>query len=145
MTQLTPHFALAEFDCRDGTPVPARGRAAYRYLCTWMLEPLRRKFGPCLIVSGYRTRDHNNRVGGAAMSVHLLDTPLPYALTKREVYAAAADVRFAQGTPHDWAKAAERQRAKSPHLARKGRGGIGEYERQGFVHLDTGERRNWTG
>ena len=35
------------------------------------LEPMRKKYGRVTIVSGYRTRSHNRRVGGASNSFHL--------------------------------------------------------------------------
>lgn len=143
--RLSPHFALAEFDCRDGSPVPAAHRAAILHLVEWWLEPLRHEFGRTTIVSGYRTARHNASVGGARASVHMLTTPLPSRPAGSATRAAAADVRCERGRPGDWAAWARRHRARSAHLAREGRGGIGTYLTSGFVHLDTAQLRDWAG
>jgi hypothetical protein len=146
VTFISSHFDSAEFDCRDGTPLPARGVRAYQHLAVWILEPMRSKFGPCTVQSGYRTPAYNAKVGGATASVHLLDTELPHDRSAGQGnLAAAADVTFPTGTPSQWAREAERIRERVPHLGRQGRGGIGTYPRLGFVHLDTGPRRNWRG
>ena len=124
--RLTPHFRLAEFACRDGTPVPASAQDAVRALCELYLEPLRRRFGVCTVVSGYRHRRYNDAVGGVGRSMHVYDEhPLE----------VAADVRFARGTPSDWAAAADRL----------GVAGLGRYE--SWIHVDTRRsgRARWTG
>jgi hypothetical protein len=71
--QLTKHFHRAEFDCRDGTPVPDAAILALRDACERYLEPLRAKHGVVHINSGYRTRSYNASVGGASNSVHIYD------------------------------------------------------------------------
>ena len=43
--------------------------------------------------------------------------------------SVAADMRFAKGSPAQWAAEAKRLRAKAG-----GKGGIGRYDRSGFVH-----------
>ena len=126
--RITAHFRLREFACRDGTPVPPSAHAALRRLCERYLEPMRERFGPGTVVSGYRPRAYNERIGGAARSRHVYDE-------HRD--EAAADVRFARGTPKEWADEAERLGAP----------GVGRYERSGFVHVDTrrGPPARWSG
>lgn len=72
MTQLTEHFNLSEFGCRDGTPVPPEFIDNATELAE-NLEVLRKKLGcPIHILSAYRTLTHNQNVGGASQSQHLL-------------------------------------------------------------------------
>ncbi len=71
-TMLSPHFAAGEMACRDGTPLPARYLENARRLCA-ELEYLRAELGrPIVILSGYRTPEHNARVKGAQHSRHLV-------------------------------------------------------------------------
>ena len=124
--RLTPHFHVGEFDCRDGTPVPPTAHAALRRLCEHYLEPMRARFGVCIVVSGYRHRAYNDRIGGAPRSVHVYDEH------PREV---AADVRFARGSGADWADVADELAAP----------GVGRYST--FVHVDNrrGGPARWSG
>lgn len=125
--QLTAHFNIREFDCKDGTPVPAIAVPALTALCRRFLEPMRAQFGPCHVVSGYRHEAYNRRIGGARYSQHI------YELTPASV---AADVVFRLGTPAEWARLADQL----------GAGGVGRYDRSGFVHVDNRpERARWTG
>jgi hypothetical protein len=139
--RVTAHFVLGEFDCRDGSQVRGRDEGAIAHLAAWWLEPLRATFGPVTVHSGFRSVPYNRKVGGARYSVHLLRTPLPRRPNGSSVKAAAADVTCAAGNPALWAEWARQHRGRFPHLAHRGRGGIGFYP--GFVHLDTGPARDW--
>ena len=91
-------------------------------LCKAYLEPMRTKFGTCYVLSGYRHELYNRRIGGARHSQHI------YEQTSSRV---AADMRFAKGTPAQWAAEAKRLRTKAG-----GKGGVGRYDRSGFCHID---------
>jgi uncharacterized protein YcbK (DUF882 family) len=113
---LSEHFTVREFQSHDGAGLPWRMRRQYRRLCADFLEPLRREYGPVVVISGFRSDDHNANVGGAPQSYHRS------ILGRRGV---AADVACRDGTPHDWRR----------FLERLGPGGLGVYE--GHVHVDT--------
>lgn len=115
--RVSPHFRLAEFHCKDGTPVPAGAIPALRRLARDVLEPLRAEFGVCTVVSGYRTAFWNRRVGGKPKSRHRYD------MFPAQV---ASDLQFATGTPRQWANTAER--------VLHGSGGLGLYST--FIHVD---------
>jgi hypothetical protein len=62
--------------------------------------------------------------------------------------SVAADLVFAKGAPAQWAKSA-RWRFNTKLRWRRGkswrRGGVGFYPNHGFVHVDSGPRRDWSG
>ena len=121
---LSPHFRLEEFRCKDGTAVPKASVPALKRLCEDVLEPLRERFGPCTVMSGYRPTAYNRSIGGARFSQHIYDL---------HPNTVAADLIFARGRPGEWADAAE------PLLQR---GGLGRYP--GFVHVDNrGTKARW--
>jgi len=66
--QLTPHFADTELGVAGCSPQII---ANATQLCTLLLEPIRAQFGPVNVHDGYRTPEHNQRVGGAPDSQHL--------------------------------------------------------------------------
>lgn len=66
-TEITNHFKVKEFACRDGSPIVF----VESYLVV-LLEILRRKIKkPVIITSGYRTPEHNKKIGGAKYSYHM--------------------------------------------------------------------------
>lgn len=78
MTQLSPHFTLAEMTrsttaIRKGIPnVPSIDDIrALTLLCVKVLEPVREHYGkPVIVTSGYRAPRVNVAVGGSAASQH---------------------------------------------------------------------------
>jgi len=72
--RLSPHFALAELT-RTATGLPntptAEHLAALTALCSTLLEPVRLRFGPVSIHSGYRSAAVNAKIGGSPTSQHM--------------------------------------------------------------------------
>ena len=74
---LSPHFTLEEMIKSqsgdragiDNLPPPAC-REALRALCLHVLEPIRERFGPVIITSGYRGPELNRIVGSSSSSQH---------------------------------------------------------------------------
>jgi hypothetical protein len=69
----TPHFTLTEF-CPTSTglaniPTPAEAKKLY-YLATYLVEPIRRRYGVIVVTSGYRAPAVNQAVGGEPTSQH---------------------------------------------------------------------------
>lgn len=123
--KLTVNFNSSEFDCKDGTKVPE----IYMKNCKEVaenLQALRNELGvPVTITgSGYRTPDHNKKVGGAKHSQHLT--------------CSGADINAKGYTPIQLA-------AKIESLIKTGKmkqGGIGIYPN--FVHYDIrGTKARW--
>lgn len=112
---LSAHFMLSEFAGNDGTLPPLGSTLALRRLCDEVLEPMRAQFGVCTVTSGWRSDARNRLVGGAPNSRHLYH---------QHPQSPAADVRFARGTPEQWAALAIRLRV----------GGVGLY--RSHVHVD---------
>ena len=131
--RLSPHFKADEFYCHDGSAPPIRARPGMVRLCEVFLEPMRAKFGSCLVLSGYRHELYNASIGGARHSQHIYS---------HDFESVASDLRFEKGTPAQWALHARMIR-KSKN---KDRGGVGRYDRAGFVHVDNrGYKADWTG
>src|SRR5918994_5667198 len=128
LDRITPHFRLSEFNSPDGGPVPSASHAALKRLCDRYLEPMRETFGKATVLSGFRTKAHNARIGGPVDSIHL------YVLSPNQV---AADIRFEMGTPEEWCAFAEG--LKIP--------GIGRFDDMRYVHLDLrrGPAARWEG
>lgn len=122
--QLTPHFKLSEFDCKNGERVPP-GLQPNTLKLALALEELRAYLGlPITIMSGYRTAAYNKACGGAPQSRH--------------VQADGADLQVKGVSPDTVADAIE-------HLIAAGKmpqGGIGRYS--GWCHYDTrGRKARW--
>ena len=116
MGDLTRNFNLSEFRCKDGTGVPPEYLCNVRVLAT-NLQVIRAKIGqPLVIVSGYRTSEHNRTCGGATNSYHLSAQAADIrcgGLSPVELHAVIRDL-IASGYIHD--------------------GGLGLYDT--FVHYD---------
>lgn len=132
--RLSKHFVVEEFDCKDGTKVQKRDYNGLSYLCKQFLEPMRAKYGPCTVHSGFRTASYNRRIGGASNSFHIY--------TIHDGNDQAADVSFRNGNPEQWGATANSIRRQK----RKGKGGIGIYPNARFVHIDIRDyAANWRG
>ena len=84
------------------------------------LQALRNRIGkPLYILSAYRSPEHNKAVKGAPNSMHL--------------QGCAFDVAMTNLCPADFVAAARAV----------GFTGIGLYEKQNFIHIDTGRERSW--
>jgi uncharacterized protein YcbK (DUF882 family) len=88
------------------------------------LEPLRARYGPVTIISGYRTRRYNESVNGAPQSFHI------YLLSR---YGVAADIWCREGSARAWYRFLDGLKP----------GGLGAYT--GHVHVDnrTGAPARW--
>jgi len=123
--QLTKSFTVEEFDCNDGTQVPCEFIKNVTKVAE-NLQVLRDFLGESVMVtgSGYRTKEHNDSVGGAKESQHLT--------------ANGADINSKNKTPKELAKVIE----KLIILGKMEQGGIGIYK--GFVHYDRrGTKARW--
>lgn len=116
MARLSENFDSREFRMRDGRGLPTWYREQLPTLVTRYLQPLRNKFGPVTVHSGWRSDTHNQQVGGAPGSYHL------NRIGRRGV---GADVSAARGTPRDWYR----------FLEQLDPGGLGLYKTH--VHVDT--------
>jgi uncharacterized protein YcbK (DUF882 family) len=130
--RLSDHFVIEEFDCHSGERCGSREHNGLEYLTRKFLEPLRAKFGPVHINSGFRTVSYNRGVGGASNSFHIY--------TAHDGNDQASDVTCQRGTPKQWHAFLANIRATK----RNGRGGLGLYPT--FVHVDIrDEKADWRG
>ena len=122
--QLTNNFHLSEFGCKDGTPVPVEFMPNVKELAE-NLQVLRDYTGAGIHLNcGYRTPEHNKKVGGEPNSFHLK--------------AMAADIVSEKYTPIQL-------RAIIEQLIKEGKmkqGGLGAYKT--FTHYDIrGYKARW--
>lgn len=113
------HFQLREFACK-GT-----GALCVSVRLLAMLDELRERFGqPLLVTSGYRSPGHNQRVGGAPDSQHLLGRAADLAPSNRDNLPLLRDLALELDFP-----------------------GVGYYPARGFVHVDVrlGSPARWQG
>jgi len=119
--QLTKNFFLSEFACHDGTPVPVELHNNILNLAI-QLQILRDQIAvPININSGYRTKEYNDKVGGARESQHLL--------------AKAADITTRSLSPKVLAGIIEQMITEKKLFF----GGIGLYP--SWVHVDIRTKR----
>lgn len=122
--QLTTNFDLAEFACKDGTPVPKNLLSNVELLAA-NLQVLSDYLGESIhINSGYRTPAYNAKVGGKPNSYHMK--------------AMAGDLTVKSKTPKQLAAIIEKLIAEK----KMKQGGLGIYP--GFVHYDVrGTKARW--
>jgi hypothetical protein len=123
---LTKHFTRQEFDCNDGTPVPAQYMSNVIELAK-QLEILRTAVGnkPININSGYRTPTYNATLKGAAKD-------------SQHLQAKAADITIQGLTALQVYNIIEKLIAQG----KMKQGGLGLYDT--FVHYDIrGNASRW--
>lgn len=113
--KITEHFKLKEFACKNSEAIIISEKLCY------ILEAIRTHYGKQVtITSGYRTPEHNAKIGGAVKSQHML--------------GLAADIKIPGVKPSDIASYA---RTLMPTY-----GGIGIYST--FTHIDVRDKiSNW--
>lgn len=118
--QLSAHFKVREFACKDGSDAVL---VAPRLVM--VLETIRAHFGvPVVIHSAYRTPQYNKQANGAEHSQHCYGTAADISVRGQTPAAVAA---FARQLMPDW-------------------GGVGVYAKKGFTHIDVREKKSdWTG
>jgi hypothetical protein len=119
------YFVVSEFNCREGGPVPDYMYGHLADLCDRVLDKMRERFGAARVTSGHRWSWYDAKIGGVG----------GYHVYEKYRRSPAADLVFAKGTPAEWAA----------YARSLGVGGVGQYDRSGFVHVDTGPRRDWWG
>lgn len=130
--KVSANFSLEDFDCHDGTEVPVHLRSNVSDLCVGILQPIRNKWGPVVVTSGFRTVDYNEKVGGKPHSTHLT--------------AMAADIqplRFEDMGEFTETIEGMYRAGQLPAL-----GGFGKYKRWCHVdllHAADGHLRRWLG
>jgi uncharacterized protein YcbK (DUF882 family) len=112
--KISKNFSLHEFECKDGSNLVKIDEELIE-----KLQQLRDRIGlPITVHSGYRTPEHNKKVGGSPNSQHL--------------EGKAADISVKGWTPKKLAELTEIV----------GFNGIGIYET--FVHVDVrGKKARW--
>jgi uncharacterized protein YcbK (DUF882 family) len=139
------HFKAAEFACHDGTPYPRDWEDRWWKLVS-LCDAVRDMWGgPLIVVSGFRTLAHNQRLleEDAAKGTHGV------ASGSMHIEGHAADLRTTRGSVDVpqllrvvWTAYED---GKLPLL-----GGVGDYPASGWLHVDTfipGDKhlRRWHG
>lgn len=124
--KLTKNFSLSEFECKSGAAVPDDLLPNIKKLAE-SLQMLRDDIGlPIRINSGYRSPEHNEKIGGVKNSQHTKGT--------------AADIAISGVSPREI-------RRRLEILIKSGKmlqGGIGSYST--FTHYDIrGYKARWRG
>lgn len=115
-------FDTKEFESKDGKQSPFDDTVVKRELIV-MLNAIRSRYGkPIVVTSGYRSPEHNAKVGGVKNSYHTL--------------GLAADIRPLNENRSDLTGLQAICDEMNPH------GGVGFYDT--FVHVDIrGEHARW--
>jgi len=139
------HFKAAEFASHDGRPYPENWADRWAALVS-LCDAIRDLWGgPLIVVSGYRSPEHNRALieADAAKGAHGV------ASGSQHVVGNAADLRTTHG-PNDVPQLLRviltaHEDGKLPLL-----GGVGDYKVSNWVHVDTychpdGHLRRWRG
>lgn len=82
------YFAPEEMACRDGSPYPDTWAIRLGVLFE-ALDTIREAWGgPLVIVSGYRTPEHNEAIGGAERSQHMMGRAVDLRPTRKPLQAS---------------------------------------------------------
>ena len=109
-----PSFSPAEIACRGSGAIKINTEAMDA------LQRLRNRLAkPLIVLSAYRSPEHNRAVGGAPASKHMLGTAFDIAMSNHDPVAFEAAARAV------------------------GFLGFGYYPRSGFMHIDLGPARSW--
>lgn len=122
--KLSENFSLDEFQSKDGASFPDQVIENLKVLAV-QLQALRDHVGkPITITSGYRSKEHNKKIGGALDSFH--------------VRGMASDIQIAGMKPKEVADIIEQLIKENKMLE----GGIGIYK--SWIHYDyRGKRIRW--
>ncbi len=95
-------LSWAELACKDGTPYPHEWRDSRAVALAQAFDTLRAKVGlPLVVLSAFRTPEHNRAVDGARQSQHVqgraLDLLPPKGWTVAQLAAVAADIPSIRG------------------------------------------------
>ena len=115
---MTKNFSLKEFNSKDGSKMPSEVYLNIVKL-VGQLQFLRNYTGRAITVnSAYRSPEHNSKIGGALSSQHLL--------------GKAADITIEGLKPAEVYRLIDELIGMGLML----QGGLGLYEKKGFVHYD---------
>lgn len=97
MSGPSAHLSWREMACKDGTPYPEKWRASRAVALAAVFEQLRASVGlPLVVLSCFRTAEHNRLIGGAAASQHVqgraLDLLPPKGWTVLQLAAVAREI-----------------------------------------------------
>ena len=125
---MTKNFKIQEFECKCGCDMPLEVYENIIKLAS-QLQFLRDYTGrPITINSAYRCPEHNAKVGGSKTSQHLL--------------GKAADITIQSLKPAEIYRIIE-DLIDMGHMLQ---GGLGLYEKKGFVHYDIRKTKaRWNG
>ena len=133
-----------EMRCHDGTPYPAEYADRLAEL-RGVFNPLRERWGkPLYVTSGYRTPEHNRKVGGRPQSQHLQGRAVDVTVFNAREWAK---LRVDSDGRHNVELNTDELAEIALRMHREGKiriGGIGLYHskelgktwRQPFLHLD---------
>lgn len=90
---VSKHFKINEFMCKDGTKVPTALMPNVFKIAT-QLEIIRMHLGqPIIINSAYRTKEYNKKVGGAVASQHLTASAVDIAVKGHDPHYVFTTIR----------------------------------------------------